>query len=96
MYTICEPEALGANLAIKQLGRSGIAVTSTDGSPDAADALKTDTALIATSSQDPREEGRLGIEEGYAIMNGKEPETKVLKLSPKLVTRDNVSQYTGW
>jgi hypothetical protein len=29
-------------------------------------------------------------------MNGKEPETKVLKLSPKLVTRDNVSQYTGW
>jgi ribose transport system substrate-binding protein len=58
--------------------------------------LKTDTALIATSSQDPREEGRLGIEEGYAIMNGKEPETKVLKLSPKLVTRDNVSQYTGW
>jgi ribose transport system substrate-binding protein len=96
MYTICEPEALGANLAIKQLGRSGIVVTSTDGSPDAADALKTDTALIATSSQDPREEGRLGIEEGYAIMNGKEPETKVLKLSPKLVTRDNVSQYTGW
>jgi hypothetical protein len=32
MYTICEPEALGANLAIKQLGRSGIVVTSTDGS----------------------------------------------------------------
>jgi ribose transport system substrate-binding protein len=96
MYTICEPEALGANLAIKQLGRSGIVVTSTDGSPDAADALKTDTALIATSSQDPREEGRLGIEEGYAIMNGKEPETKVLKLSPKLVTRDSVSQYKGW
>jgi hypothetical protein len=29
-------------------------------------------------------------------MNGKQPETKVLKLSPKLVTRDNVSQYPGW
>jgi hypothetical protein len=29
-------------------------------------------------------------------MNGKEPETKVLKLVPKLVTRDNVSEYKGW
>lgn len=96
MYTICEPEALGANLAIKQLGRSGIVITSTDGSPDAVDALKTDTALVATSSQDPREEGKVAVEEGYGIMNGKAPETKVLQLTPKLVTRDNVSDYKGW
>jgi ribose transport system substrate-binding protein len=96
MYTICEPEALGANLAIKQLGKSGIVVTSTDGSPDAADALRTDTALVATSSQDPREEGKLGVEEGYGILNGKQPEHKILKLAPALVTRDNVSQYKGW
>ncbi|MDR3496674.1 MAG: ABC transporter substrate-binding protein [Ancalomicrobiaceae bacterium] len=96
MYTICEPEALGANLAIKQLGRSGIVITSTDGSPDAADALKTDTALIATSSQDPRREGMLGVQEGYGIMNGKQPEQKVLKLAPGLVTRDNVKDYKGW
>lgn len=96
MYTICEPEALGANLAMKQLGKTGIVITSTDGSPDAADALKTDTALVATSSQDPRQEGKLGVEEGYGLMNGKQPEQKVLKLTPKLVTRDNVKQYKGW
>lgn len=96
MYTICEPEALGANLAIKQLGKSGVIITSTDGSPDAAEALKSDTALVATSSQDPRKEGALGVEEGYGLMNGKQPEQKVLKLAPALVTRDNVNQYKGW
>ncbi len=96
VFTICEPEALGANLAITQLKRSGIMIASTDGSPDAIAALKADTALIATSSQDPRQEGRLGVEEGYGIMNGKQPEQKILKLTPQLVTRENVSQYKGW
>lgn len=96
VYTICEPEALGASLAVEQAKRSGILIASTDGSPDAIAALKAQTSLIATSSQDPRQEGRRGVDEGYAILNGRQPEQKVLKLSPQLVTRDNVSQYKGW
>ncbi|CAM5765960.1 LacI family transcriptional regulator [Labrys miyagiensis] len=96
VYTICEPEALGADLAIRQLKRDGIVIASTDGSPDAVSALKGDTDLIATSSQDPRQEGRIGVEEGYGLMNGKPPEHRILMLPPQLVTRDNAAQYKGW
>jgi ribose transport system substrate-binding protein len=96
VFTICEPQALGANLAIKQLKRTGIIITSVDGSPDIVDALKTDTLIQATASQSPREQGRLGVEEGYGLMNGKKPDKQVTMLPPELVSRDNVSQYKGW
>ncbi len=97
VYTICEPEALGVDLAAKQLKLTNLVITSTDGSPDAVDAIKSGKSfLVATSSQAPREIGRIGVEEGYGIMNGKEPTPKVLKLTPQLVTHDNAADYKGW
>lgn len=96
LFAICEPPAIGANLAAKQLHRSGIVITSVDGSPDAAEALKSETLLEGTATQNPREQGRLGVEVGYDLLNGKQPEAKVQLLPPHLVTRDNVGQYNGW
>jgi ribose transport system substrate-binding protein len=34
VFTINDPQAIGADLAAKQLGRKGIVITSVDGAPD--------------------------------------------------------------
>jgi len=96
VFPICEPAAIGVNLAATRLHRDDIVITSVDGSPDAVEALKTKTLLAGTASQSPREQGRLGVETGFGLMNGKLPEVKVRMLPPQLVTRDNVSEYKGW
>lgn len=96
VFTVDDPQAIGANLAARQLHRSNFIITSVDGSPDIVDALKTDTLVQASASQDPRAEGRLGTDIGYALMNGKPPAQKVMLLAPTLVTRENVGSYKGW
>lgn len=96
VFPICEPAAIGVNLAATQMHRDDIIITSVDGSPDATQALKSKTLLAGTASQSPREQGRLGVETGYGLMNGKQPEVKVRMLPPQLITRDNVDSYKGW
>jgi ribose transport system substrate-binding protein len=96
VFPICEPAAIGVNLAAKQMHRDDIVITSVDGSPDATEALKSKTLIQGTASQSPREQGRLGVETGYNLMNGKAPQEKVRMLAPQLITRDNVDQYKGW
>src|SRR5690606_6751616 len=51
IFTINDPSAIGADLAAKQLGRSGIVITTVDGSPDIEDALKGNTMIEASSAQ---------------------------------------------
>jgi len=52
-------------LAAKQLGRTGIIITSVDGAPDVAAALKSgDTQIQATASQDPYGMAQAGCENG--------------------------------
>jgi len=53
VFTINDPQAVGSGLAIKQLGRTGIVITSVDGAPDIETALKGNTAVVASASQDP-------------------------------------------
>jgi ribose transport system substrate-binding protein len=96
VFTIADPQAIGSNLAAKQLNRSGIVITSVDGAPDVVDALKSDTLVQASASQDPAEQGKQAVQVGYDIMNGKKPNDPVTMLAPSLVTRDNVAQYKGW
>lgn len=96
VFTINDPQAIGSDLAAKQLNRTGITIVSVDGAPDIVGALKGNTQVQASASQDPTEMGKLGVKTGYDIMNGKKPETAILLLEPKLVTRDNVGQYPGW
>ena len=53
MFTINDPQAIGSDLAAKQLGRSEFIITSVDGAPDIEGALKGNTLIQASASQDP-------------------------------------------
>ncbi|ACI52956.1 periplasmic binding protein/LacI transcriptional regulator [Gluconacetobacter diazotrophicus PA1 5] len=96
LFTVSDPQAIGSDLAAHQLKRTGIVITSVDGSPDAVTALKADTLIAATASQSPAEQGTLGVQTGYDILNGKKPAQKVTLLAPQLVDRRNVAAYRGW
>jgi len=59
-------------------------------------ALKRDTSIVASASQDPYGMAELAVSVGYDIMNGKKPADPMILMPSKLITRDNVSQYKGW
>jgi ribose transport system substrate-binding protein len=83
-------------LAAKQLKRSGIVITSVDGAPDIEHALKSDTSIQASASQDPWAMAQQAVVIGNDLLNDKKPAEAVTQLTPKLITRDNVGSYTGW
>ncbi|GGG25363.1 ABC transporter substrate-binding protein [Chelatococcus composti] len=96
VFAINDPQAIGTDLAAKQLNRKGIIITSVDGAPDIEAALKGDTMIEASASQDPYAMAQLAVEVGYGIMNGKKPEQPMVLMPSTLVTRDNVKDYKGW
>ncbi len=98
IFAINDPQALGCNLAAKQLSREGMIITSVDGAPDIEAGLKdAGTPMIqASASQDPFAMARKAVDIGVDLLNGKEPAQKVTLLPSKLVTRDNVNDYKGW
>ncbi len=96
VFAVNDPIAIGADLAAKQLNRKGFIITSVDGAPDIEAALKSDTLIEASASQDPYRMARLAVETGYGIMNGKKPETSEILMPSKLVTRENIKDYQGW
>ena len=53
VFTINDPQAIGSDLAAKQLGRKELIITSVDGAPDIEVALKGNTLVQASASQDP-------------------------------------------
>ncbi|MCJ7956818.1 MAG: ABC transporter substrate-binding protein [Pseudomonas sp.] len=96
LFAINDPQAIGSDLAAKQLKRSGILITSVDGAPDIENALKTDTQIQASASQDPWAMAQTAVNVGNNILNDKAPAEAVTLLTPKLITRDNVATYSGW
>ena len=96
VFTINDPQAIGSDLAAKQLGRSGIVITSVDGAPDIEGALKGNTLIQASASQDPYSMGEQAVEIGYKIMNGEKPADPMVLMPSTLITRDNVAEYKGW
>ncbi|NWC96660.1 MULTISPECIES: ABC transporter substrate-binding protein [unclassified Pseudomonas] len=96
LFAINDPQAIGSDLAAKQLKRSGIIITSVDGAPDIENALKTDTLIQASASQDPWAMAQTAVNVGNDILNDKAPAEAVTLLAPKLITRDNVGSYSGW
>ncbi|WP_179403663.1 ABC transporter substrate-binding protein [Burkholderia guangdongensis] len=96
LFTINDPQAVGSDLAAKQLNRANIVITSVDGAPDIETALKSNTLVQASASQDPFAMAKEAVTVGYGIMNGKKPANPMILLDPLLVTRDNVSGYKGW
>ena len=96
VFAINDPQAIGSDLAARQLNRSGIVITSVDGAPDIVGALKGQTQIQASASQDPYAMGKLAVETGLDIMNGKKPESPMILMPSQLVTRQNVGSYAGW
>jgi ribose transport system substrate-binding protein len=96
VFTINDPQAIGADLAAKQLGVTDLFITSVDGAPDIEDALKSETLIEASSAQDPYRMAQMAVEVGYEIMQGEEPEESTVLIPAELITRDNVDQYKGW
>ncbi|MBI1207367.1 MAG: substrate-binding domain-containing protein [Azospirillum sp.] len=96
VFTINDPQAIGADLAAKQLGRTELFITSVDGAPDIEAALKSDTLIEASAAQDPHAMASKAIEIGYDILQGAKPAKTTVLIPAKLVTRDNVGQYKGW
>ncbi|WP_168788090.1 ABC transporter substrate-binding protein [Paraburkholderia aromaticivorans] len=96
VFAINDPQAVGSDLAAKQLNRKNLFITSVDGAPDIENALKTDTLVQASASQDPWSMAQTAVTVGYAIMNGKKPANSMILLPSTLVTRDNVGSYKGW
>jgi ribose transport system substrate-binding protein len=96
VFTINDPQAIGADLAAKQLSRTDLFITSVDGAPDIEDALKSETLIEASSAQDPYRMAQMAVEVGYQIMQGEQPEQDTILIPADLITRENVDQYKGW
>jgi ribose transport system substrate-binding protein len=96
VFTINDPQAIGSDLAAKQLGRSEFFITSVDGAPDIEKALQGNTLVQASASQDPYKIAQTAVEVGYKIMNGEKPAEPMILLPSELITRDNVGDYKGW
>lgn len=96
LFAINDPQAIGSDLAAKQLRRTGIVITSVDGAPDIETALTSDTQVQASSSQDPFAMAKKAVSVGYGIMNGHKPANAMILLEPMLITRENVKRYKGW
>jgi len=97
VFAINDPTALGCDLAAKQAGRSDFFIVGVDGSPDAVVALNSKQSLFdATAAQDPNAIAQKAVEVGYDIMQGKKPEKNIILIPARLITRDNVNEYTGW
>lgn len=97
VFTINDPCAIGADLAAKQAQRTDFFITSVDGAPEAALALKDEgSLLLATAAQDPLQMATKGIEIGHQIMQGNPPEESTILIPVELITRDNVDEYKGW
>jgi len=96
IFTINDPQAIGTDLAVRQLHRDGIFITSVDGAPDIETALKGNTHIAASSSQDPWAIAVTAVEIGYDLLNGNAPADPMRLLPSTLITRDNVNSYRGW
>jgi ribose transport system substrate-binding protein len=97
VFAINDPTALGCDAAAKQVGRTDFFIVGVDGSPAAVAALRGRQGLFdATVAQDPYAMAQKAVEVGYAIMQGKKPEKNIILIPVRLITRDNVNEYTGW
>jgi ribose transport system substrate-binding protein len=96
VFAINDPQAIGTDLAAKQLKRDNIIITSVDGAPDIEEALKGNTMVEASASQDPYAMAQMGVDVGVKILNGEKPAESIILMPSTLVTRENVGEYKGW
>ncbi len=97
IFAVNDQEAVGADLAAKQLNRSGVVIVSVDGAPEIVGALKSQTLVQGSAAQDPYVMAIKALDVGNGLVStGKAPANPTLMLEPTLLTRDNVATYKGW
>lgn len=96
VFAINDPQAIGSDLAARQLNRKNIVITSVDGAPDIEAALKADNQIQASASQDPYMIAQKAVEIGQDVLNGKKPAQAMTLLPSTLITRANIKDYKGW
>jgi ribose transport system substrate-binding protein len=97
VFAINDPTAIGCDLAARKAGRTDFFIVGVDGSPQGVEALKQKDSLFeATSAQDPYSMAQKAVEAGYQVLQGKKLDQDVILIPVKLITRDNVNEYTGW
>jgi ribose transport system substrate-binding protein len=97
VFAVNDPTGIGCNLAAQKAHRTEFFIVGVDGSPEAVEALKNKESLFAaTSAQDPYLMSQKAVEVGYNVLQGKKPEEATILIPVKLITRENVSEYTGW
>ena len=64
--------------------------------PDIEAALKGNTMVQASASQDPFMMAQIAVQTGNDILNGKNPANPMILMESKLITRDNVGDDKGW
>ena len=96
VFTINDRQAIGADQAARKMGRQEMIIGSVDGSPDIEVALKQDTRLRVSASQNPFVLGQTAARLGYQLLNGDAPRDRDIRMPVPLVTRENVREYKGW
>ncbi|PZQ97221.1 MAG: ABC transporter [Cereibacter sphaeroides] len=97
VFAINDPTGIGAELAAKQLGRSGFIITAVDGAPDVETSLADPSSMVkASASQDPYVMAGMALDMGYKALQGEKPDPSTILLEPELITADNLSTYKGW
>lgn len=97
VFAINDPQAIGSDLASRQLKRKNLIITSVDGAPDIEKALKDSHSLVkASASQDPYAMAKKAVATGWNIMNQKLPSNPMVLMPSKLITRHNIKKYRGW
>ena len=96
-FCINDQSAIGLALAAKQQNRHDFFITSVDGAPDIVREIKNKDGMIkASAAQDPYGMAAAAYSYAVDVVNGKAPPEKIVRLSPTLITIDNVDSYEGW
>jgi len=100
IYATNDPEAIGANQALKQAGKSGVDDVLLVGFNGDAPALELIAAgeMAATIRQDPYGQGKAAVEAAMTLLAGEpieysDPATKSIYFPVEVVTADNVDMY---
>ncbi|MGN5476578.1 substrate-binding domain-containing protein [Cupriavidus basilensis] len=97
VFTINDPQAIGADLAARQLNRRGILIrVGRRCARHRGGAEGRHAAVQASASQDPWAIAHTAVQLGVGMMNGQRPAKPVVLLPSTLVTRANVRDYKGW
>lgn len=95
-FAINDQEGAGIMLAGQQAKRSNFFISAVDGSPDAVNALKTNTTFAATSAQSPFTMAQTAVQTGEKVVAGQKLSSPTILIPVTLITRDNVASYKGW